>query len=166
MAQALSKRTKWSTFKWTACIWRLRWRGFASGRWKNWMLWRWHILFFPSYGYGCQAEAIPLLPLPPPSRCWSSPIPFFPFSLYSKVRHFILTVGCGFYNGNTTVVMRYVPVIIHIRGCYVNLQYDATVVKCSYTCDVPLNETMKYLTPESCTPQTSSSLLMHKKFIQ
>ena len=58
--------------------------------------------------------------------------------------------------GNTKVVMRYVPVIIHIRGCYVNLRYDVTVVTSSYSYDVPLNETMNYLTAESCTPQTST----------
>ena len=37
--------------------------------------------------------------------------------------------------GSITVAMRYVSVIIHIRGRYVNLQHDATVV--TSTRDVP-----------------------------
>ena len=38
----------------------------------------------------------------------------------------------------TTIAMRYVSVTIYIRGCYINLQHDATVVTNSYTCYVPL----------------------------
>ena len=44
---------------------------------------------------------------------------------------------------NTTVAMRYISVIIHIRGRYVNLQYDATVVTSSYTRDVPFERENK-----------------------
>ena len=38
--------------------------------------------------------------------------------------------------GNTAVARRFVSVFIHIRGCYVNLQYNLTVVTSSYTCGV------------------------------
>ena len=39
--------------------------------------------------------------------------------------------------GNTPVAMCCVPVIMHIRGCYVSLKYDVTEVTSSYTCDIP-----------------------------
>ena len=59
--------------------------------------------------------------------------------------------------GNKAVAMRYVPVIIHIRRCYVNL-YDMIKQWAQVSIHVMylLNETMKYLTSGSCTPQTST----------
>ena len=70
--------------------------------------------------------------------------------------------------GNTTVAMHYVPVIIHIRGCYVNLRYDITVVTSSYACDVPFERNKEIFNTRKfyITDLYVSHSMMHKKFFQ
>ena len=70
--------------------------------------------------------------------------------------------------GNTTVAMRYVSVIKHIRGCYANLQHDATVVTSSYTCDVPFERNNEIFNTRKLynTDLYVSNSMMHRKFVQ
>ena len=70
--------------------------------------------------------------------------------------------------GTTTAARRYVSVIIYIRGRYVNLQHEATVVTSSYTRDVPFerdNETFNTRKLYN-TDLYDSNSMMHSKFVQ
>ena len=70
--------------------------------------------------------------------------------------------------GNTTVTMRYVSVIIYIRGCYVNLQHDATVVISFYTRDVPFERDNEIFNTRKLynTDLYVSNSMMHRKTLQ
>ena len=70
--------------------------------------------------------------------------------------------------GKATVAMRYVSVNIHIRGCYVNLQHDATVVTDSYTCDVPSEQNNEIFKAQKFYNKDLyvSNSMMHRKFVQ
>ena len=66
---------------------------------------------------------------------------------------------------NTTVAMCYAPVIMHIRGCYANLQYYVTVVTSSYTCDIPSERNNELINTRKLytTNLYIRNLLLHKK---